>query len=416
MVHVTTPKPSLGSALGQALGGVGGAYAGNKLRQSMLHGEQQYQNQLQQQQRQQQASTLAEALNQANQVYMNPNLSPQQKQFGLYQVLSSNPEVAQTLIKSLQGQEELGLKQQQLGQKQQQLGRQEELLNQLFGGGSQQPQMAESQTKEGFDVKAIPDEQIAKITALNPQLGRLLQQQKDVSLREARAQEELALQKKKASPEFVRGQEEAKAQTQADVKYNKELQEASKQHELKEKTLDRLEKLNTQGVTGKPYEKLLEKSGLVALTSEGRREFAAEVKNLITDIRSILGSQFTGFEFQTILNAYPSADFSKEANNAIIKNLKEFQDIKKKEVEFAKELKKQNGGRIPEDFQAKVNEKVHEYALTKAPEIKENTRKIMAEEYGVTPGNILMFTPDGDPLDVNPKEVEKYRSLGATLP
>jgi hypothetical protein len=221
---------------------------------------------------------------------------------------------------------------------------------------------------------------------------------------------------RKTSPEFVRGQKITQAQADADVKYNTQLQETSKQHELKSQALNRLESLNNKGVTGKPYEKLLEKGGLTALTSDGRREFAADVKNLITDIRSILGSQFTGFEFQTILNAYPSADFSKGANAAIIKNLKEFQNIKEKEVEFAKQLKKDNRGKIPEDFQSKVNDLVHAYANTRVNSIKDNTQKIMNEEYGIPEGNVLMFAPDGEPINVPGDEVSKYLEIGANLP
>jgi len=226
---------------------------------------------------------------------------------------------------------------------------------------------------------------------------------------------ELLERSKEKSPEFQREQQITKSQAQADVKYNEQLQEASKQHELKEQTLNRLEKLNKKGVTGKPWEKAAEKVGLVNITSSGRREFAADVKNLITDIRSILGAQFTGFEFQTILNAYPSADFSEEANASIIKNLKDFQDIKRKEVEFANQLKKENKGKIPYDFQSKVNEKVRDYAMTKIATIKDNTRKIMNEQYGIQPGFVLMFDPNDEPLNVPESEIEKYESLGARL-
>ena len=177
-----------------------------------------------------------------------------------------------------------------------------------------------------------------------------------------------------------------------------------------------MEKLNEKGVTGKPYEKLLEKFGLVNLTSEGRREFAADVKNLITDIRSILGAQFTGFEFQTILNAYPSADFSQEANRAIINNLKEFQDIRHKEFEISNEIKKNNKGKIPEDFQSLVNAKLMDYAQDRLPSIKANTRKIMHEEYGIPQGHMLMFDPKGEPLSVPDEMMDQYLELGATLP
>lgn len=292
------------------------------------------------------------------------------------------------------------------GSQQQQLLQQKQgFLGNLFGGQEKTQQQPGQMHQQGFDASSIPDEVIAQASAVDPNIGRALMHAKDVSLRE-----------KRESPEMKREQQIASSQAQADVKYNQELQSAEKQHKLKSQSLDRLEKLNLKGVTGKPFEKILEKSGLINLTSEGRREFAADVKNLITDIRSILGSQFSQFEFSTILNAYPSADFSKEANASIIKNLKEFQDIRNKEFEIAKQIKKENGGKIPPDFQALVNQGVEQYAQSKIPEIKENSRKIMNEEYGISEGNVLMFDPQGEPLNVSPDQVEYFESLGAVLP
>ena len=285
--------------------------------------------------------------------------------------------------------------------------RQQGFLEKLYGGNQQQPKS--QQTQQEFDPGQISDENILEATSIDPALGRELRAAKDTALRENRLN-------KKESTEYKRDEQIAKSQAQADIKYNQDLQSSKRQHEIKNQTLNRLEELNKKGVTGKPFEKILEKSGLIALTSEGRREFAAEQKNLITDIRSILGSQFSTFEFQTILNAFPSPDFSKEANAAIIKNLKDFQNIKDQEYIIANALKKENGGKLPDDYQTKVNERVQEYAERKLPEIKENTRKIMAEQYGIKPGNILMFDPKGEPLDVSPEEVERYQSLGATLP
>lgn len=264
--------------------------------------------------------------------------------------------------------------------------------------------------------KLIPQEKIMAASLVNPAVADKMQKHNDQIISERRHRETLEFQKEKISPEHQRAQRLATSQAASDVKYNQSLEESSKQHFLKEQTLNRLEALNKKGVSGKPYERLLEKFGLVSLTSSGRREFSAEVKNLITDIRSILGSQFTGFEFQTILNAYPSADFSSEANSAIIKNLRDFQDIKKKEIEFANQIKKEGKGKIPEDFQSKVNERLNEYVDSKIPAIKENTRKILNAEYKIPSGYTLMFDDRGEPLSVPEKEVDKYLNLGATLP
>lgn len=288
---------------------------------------------------------------------------------------------------------------------------------------SQPQQQASQNTTQQSLGNLIPEDRIAAASLVNPALADKMQKHNDNILTQrrhedvqSREREKLDLQLKKSSPEYQRQQQIESAQAQADVKYNQQLQESAKQHELKEQSLNRLEKLNKQGVTGKPFEKLLEKVGLVALTSDGRREFAADVKNLITDIRSILGAQFSSFEFQTILNAYPSADFSQGANESIIKNLKDFQDIKSKEVEFANQIKKENGGKIPMDFQAQVNEKVHNYAVSKLPQIKENARKIMNEEYGVKPGFVLLFDSNGEPLHVAENRIEEAIRKGAIMP
>jgi hypothetical protein len=304
-------------------------------------------------------------------------------------------------------------------------------LDSLFGGGQQQEQspqdmMPEQQGMEsfdqgqmgqqgqmqrqgGFDPSKVSDADIARAASIDPVLGRELRAAKDTGLREKRLEEE-------RSPEYQRGKLLTTEQAKADVKYNQELQSSSKLNKIKADTLDKLDKLNKKGVTGKPYEKLLEKSGLFNLTSEGRREFAADVKNLITDIRSILGGQFSQFEFQTILNAYPSADFSKEANDAIIRNLKEFQDIRNKEFEIASDLKKKNGGRPPEDFQSQVNERVQEYAASKKDEIKKNMQDVMNAQYGVPKGFTLLLDPNGDPLSVPDEEVEMLLQNGAERP
>ena len=327
---------------------------------------------------------------------------------------STNPKMRE--IELTQGLKSKYKEQQQEGD----FARRLKLIDQAKGGNFQQqmsPQLNQGQQSPIEDMqqpksaeKGMPQEEdpfaLAEMYAL---LGE--KDLSNVALQRGKSK----IRAKELSPEFKRQQTISTEQSKADVKFNQELQESSKQHELKRQTLDRLEQLNKKGVTGKPYEKLLEKSGLVALTSEGRREFPADVKNLITDIRSILGAQFTGFEFQTILNAYPSADFSQEANAAIIRNLKDFQDIKEYEVKVANQLKKENGGKLPEDFQSKVNERVHEYAQSKLPQIKDNMNKIMREEYNISPGNILMFDPNGEPLNVPSSDVEKYLNLGATL-
>lgn len=271
---------------------------------------------------------------------------------------------------------------------------------------------SQQEESSGIDPSQFTDEQILQVSMVDPNAAREMRMAKDAVLKNKKFE----FQMKEQTPDVQREKQLTHEQAKADVNYNKELQSAHKQHQIKSDTLTRLEALNKKGVTGKPYEKLLEKFGLISLTSEGRREFAADVKNLITDIRSILGGQFSQFEFQTILNAYPSADFSKGANEAIIKNLKDFQEIRNQEFHIANEIKKENKGKIPEDFQSRVNERLQDYAQTKIKDIKNNVQEIMREQLGVPIGHTILLDQAGEPLAVPNSEVEDAIRNGASMP
>lgn len=305
---------------------------------------------------------------------------------------------------------------------------QNSFADRLQGNQQNQSDLINPQTNEidVGDVKLQPlysEDEIFNVSMIDQNAANQMRKSNDLQIEEARHQEkmdqknrEIDLRERKESPEGKRETTLATTQARADIDYNKQLQSSASQHAIMSETLNKLEKLNNKGVTGKSYEKLLEKFGLVNLTSDGRREFAADVKHLLTDIRSILGGQFSNFEFQTILNAYPSADFSQGANRAIINNLKEFQDIRHKEFEFSNQIKKENKGKIPEDFQSMVNDRLQQYIESRMPDIKANTRKIMHEEYGIPEGNMLMFDPNGEPLNVSEELIDQYLELGATLP
>ena len=89
--------------------------------------------------------------------------------------------------------------------KQQLMGQKQDLLGQIFGQGSQnqqrgmgqklqgQPQQQQQQSQDdgmqmpqGFDASKLSDAQIAQATAMDPNLGRVLQHSRDVGLREQR--------------------------------------------------------------------------------------------------------------------------------------------------------------------------------------------------------------------------------------
>jgi hypothetical protein len=283
------------------------------------------------------------------------------------------------------------------------------------GGRPSAPNEGQSQS----GIQNFPEDKLSQAAAFAGQpgeegiIGNMAKAELDRRIADKKFNEEQRLK----SPEYTREHKLTEAQAQADIKYSTDLNERRSKQILKKESLDRLNALTKKKVTGKLYETFLDKFGLTGKTSEGRREYAAEVKNQFTDFKSIAGSQLSAQEFFTLSNAYPNPDFSPEANQAIIDNLYLVHDTLDKEEEIAKRLKKENKGKIPEDYQQKVNEDLQKYVKEKTNRIKDNVRKIMNAQYGIQPGFTLMFDQNGEPLNVPDADVSKLLDGGlADLP
>ena len=207
------------------------------------------------------------------------------------------------------------------------------------------------------------------------------------------------------SAEAMRDRELAKSQAKTDSDYYQKVKDNHKSSTKSVESLNRLEKLNKKGVTGKAYEQFLERVGLTSKTSTGRREFSSLIKNLIGDISKIVGGKVSNFEFGTLLNAVPSENFSKEANEAIIQNLLEFESIKQKEYEIANSLKMKNKGKLPEDFEEKVNNEMQKYLDKTLPEIKRNIDVLAKQIY--PEGKVPMVDENGEKQWVPYDEVDE---------
>lgn len=268
-------------------------------------------------------------------------------------------------------------------------------------------------TQKKSPIARVPENKLRKLAAFQGQPGR-----KGIMGNEAQAELDRLHKEKIESPEYQRDIALSKSQAQSDSKFYQDLNERKSKQILKKESLERLKALGKKRVTGKIWESVADRMGLTQLTSDGYREYTAEQKNQFTDFKAIAGSQLSAREFFTLASAYPNANFSPEANEAIIRNLEAVHDTLDKEEEFAKELRKENKGKIPEFFQEKVNSKLQNYVAEKAKEIKENTIKIMNAQYGISEGHTLMFDPEtGDALNVPDDKVFELLSDGlADLP
>jgi hypothetical protein len=283
-----------------------------------------------------------------------------------------------------------------------------------LGGAEEQLEGPSGERKVQLET-LFPEDEIIAASMINPQLANLMQKQNEQKIAEGRYEQEQYEKQRRESPEYKRTEALNKAQVEDDIAFVNELNKSLKTNILRTKTINNLENLNKKGITGKAYEKGLEKIGLIGLTSEGRREFSSEVKNLLTDLKSILGSQFSASEFNILLNSYPSSDFSQEANQAIIDNLRDFQDIKNYEFQVTNELIEQNGDEIPPKVRFKINKKVEEYAHTKYEDIRKNLQTIYNEQNGIPKGHSLLVDPNGFEYEVPNDMVNELVELGAKV-
>jgi hypothetical protein len=208
-----------------------------------------------------------------------------------------------------------------------------DLVNQFLnrnGEGTNQSQNGPSSSRENqtqFDLTQIPDEEIAKLSVIDPNAARIVQQQKDVALREKRSREEF---------EYKKTQEEQQKRTDKEKEYFKlnepkvmELAQNSRKLKQEEGRYNRLGELFSDpskfpsSFTAALFTKDGQINDLVysQLTPE-----AQEAVKLIIDstsnIKDTYGARVTNFDLQTYLRKLPSLLNSPEGKMRVLRDLK----------------------------------------------------------------------------------------------
>lgn len=325
-IQTLSPKINAGSMLGQAIGqglntGINRSIeeqSNQRMLNQQLQKQQQfaeYQNMLQQKQMQQQAqqqqSALYDSLNKVQQIYANPNLTAQQKQIGLYQALNSNPGLAKALSGNLQNIENQTQTQRLLqgiyGPQQEQAPLQQIPMQNVPSNVSQAPVQPQEPQAGQFDPRKITDLDIAEVTSYNPNLGKLLQQQKDTALRENREQEKIKRKEFESEREYHTG-------------FSKELEkEINRQREVipkKENSLNLARNAVESGNLGYfSLDKLADATGVdLFRTAKGSQLITASKENLLNNMGRVSArAQNIWFE-QRLNSMFPKIGQSTEAN------------------------------------------------------------------------------------------------------
>jgi hypothetical protein len=401
VLHEINPGPSVGQAFGKGLE--------NAILPSLQrYNERQENNQIQAQQ----TSQLRDALTQANHIYSNPNLSPQEKYIGLNKALAAHPEMAKEVSANFQKQQ---LQQDQ--QKQQKdalraIEKYRQLPEGQLEGLESQPGIANQLTKPqqapgGVTSQAVPY-QIAKnienILSKNPNSSAEDLQVKMTNAGIPPIYTNSFIETRRRDEEGRRQKEsDAEKQDYSSFKDNKEyvdkILNGYEAYKRDSTVLNQMQQLVQNGQLPSPIlVKTLEKLGIPigAIENADAEQFDKLSQELVKNIQGTYGSRILQSEVASFMKSIPSLVNSEEGKKRLVQQWKIMNDGKKVYYDSYKDLRKQPKyeKRLPAD----LHEKVVEIADPKLDQLAKrfnNMNKIPAD-YVKSAGKALVVDPSGE--------------------
>lgn len=222
-------------------------------------------------------------------------------------------------------------------------GKKEEFLNQLFSGNQNQSQpdlgqMQDRSFSEKLDASKISDEDILRATSVDPNIGRALQQAKDVALREKSEEEKKRTSKQK---EFFKINEPKLMQ----------LGEQEQKLKIENARYERLQNLfsDPRKFPSSFSASLFTKDGHIndIVYSQMTPEAQEAVKLIIdstSNIKDSYGSRITNFDLGLYLKKLPSLLNSPEGKSRVLRDLKIMNELNLMHNQGIQEVFEEAGG------------------------------------------------------------------------
>jgi hypothetical protein len=369
MVHVATPRPSIGAALGEALG----SYGARQLHQHVSSKNEQ-----------EQKSKFNQALQDAEEIFTNPNLTQEQKLFGLNNALREHPELAKNLISQSQNQQKIDVSKQKLGQGQQ-------LFSQLFGTNqpqsnqqNQQQNQALPQQQQQIDPQnpsSWPEELVNKARAFAGQPG-------DSGIIGQMAENEFQNRLKDKSRSWELEDLARKEETEVSKPILLELNEARKNIPLQEQAIEDIK--NTSPEVGwQDY--IADVTGYEPLRSAKGAKLKTALKDFFLSDLSRAGARPNQWIEQQLADALPKLGRSAEANLTVAEGMNFKVDLAKKRIEIIDKLAeedKKKYGYVKGDIDSRAYKEMLPYVKYRQTELRNSIRKIQKEN------NTKKMTPE----------------------
>ncbi len=327
-------------------------------------------------------------------------------------------------------------------QKQKKESSRENLLNKYFG--DQNPSEQQSQpindnqqqtpSEQRQSLLDLPNEAIAALAVHEPQLARLLQQQKEAAFK----------QKKHEDEKLTAVEKEKRRQFEEDRKYHTKISApivASANERLKTSAINKgvreqLKRDIASGNTSGFFPYMVDRMGLESFRNPESARFSNEVKNIfVGSLNEIPGARPNQFLERLLSSAQPQIGRTPEANLSVMDVADFVEDLRdeqaRKELEIGKEDREKYGYE-KSDIEERAQERMGDFANRRQEKMAMDIRK--RKEESMTNSDIIYELVNGDVIPgtyITPrtmqilyikngndkmKALEEAKKLGMVLP
>ena len=258
-----------------------------------------------------------------------------------------------------------------------------------------------TETPKGKDVASLSDSQIRVVSAMDSNMGKLLQSQKEAAVKKEEKFNERSFQRNR--------------------KYFEKLDEERMSMPKKKLALSQMANALESGDFESLRNTIADYTELDFLKTASAQQVNAAIKEyLIGDLASITGRPNQFIEKQ-ITKALINPQYRKEANKVILEGLQGLQRLKEREIEISSELEEKyaaQGKEVPRNFQRLVQEKLkketEEFEQNYETRVKDifKDQKKSKGETELFEGEIIMFDTLGERRAVLKKDVKAAKQAG----
>ncbi len=285
-----------------------------------------------------------------------------------------------------------------------------QVQNQSFIPGMQMPeegapplkqtQPEQAPQDEGVQWNKLSDEQLVKLTGVKG-FGQ-----------QAQAEQKRRIEEKKAAQGSYEPESE-KLEAKRVASLADEVENDYKAAANEDLRLDRMVVLDKEkNVSAPTLIKVLDAFGLPIgiLSNPATEEFRKLEADFVRDVSKVFpGGKVTNYELQSYLRTIPGLMNSPEGRKEIIRNRKLMNEAKKVRYDEYKKILKENNGKKPQNLGILLEERTQD----KIADIEDRFREGIEKSVDKFQTPLRMYDPQGNPIDVPPKDVDRALKAGA---